>query len=78
MAYGPTTSWKIDGEKVKSGADFILGGSIITEDSNYSHEIKRCLFLGRKLITNLDSVLKSKDKCPCSQSYGFSSSHVQM
>ena len=78
MAYGPTTSWKIDGEKVKSGADFILGGSKITEDSNYSHKIKRCLFLGRKLITNLDSVLKNKDKCPYSQSYGFSSSHVQM
>ena len=58
MASGPTTSWQTDGETV---ADFILGGSIITADGDYSHEIKRHLLLGRKAITNLDSILKSRD-----------------
>ena len=58
MASGPITSWQIDEETV---ADFILGGSRITADGDCSHEIKRCLFLGRKVMTNLDSILKSKD-----------------
>ena len=58
MASGPITSWKIDGETV---ADFIFGGSEITADGDCSHEIKRCLLLGRKVMTNLDSILKSKD-----------------
>ena len=58
MASGPITSWQIDGETV---ADFIFGGSKITEDSDCSHKIKRCLLLGRKIMTNLDSILKSKD-----------------
>ena len=58
MAPGPITSWQIDGETV---AEFILGGSKITADGDCSHEIKRCLFLGRKVMTNLDSILKSRD-----------------
>ena len=58
MASGPITSWKIDGETV---ADFIFLGSKITVDGDYSHEIKRCLLLGRKVMTNLDSILKSRD-----------------
>ena len=58
MASGPITSWQIDGETV---ADFILGGSKITADDDCSHEIKRCLLLGRKVMTNLDSILKSRD-----------------
>ena len=58
MASGPITSWQIDGETV---ADFIFGGSKITADSECSHEIKRCLLLGRKVMTNLDSILKSRD-----------------
>ena len=58
MASGPITSWQIDGETV---ADFILGGSKITADDDCNHEIKRCLLLGRKVMTNLDSVLKSRD-----------------
>ena len=58
MASGPITSWQIDGETV---ADFIFGGSKITEDGDCSHEIKRCLLLGRKVMTNLDSILKSRD-----------------
>ena len=58
MASGPITSWEIDGETVR---DFILGGSKITEDGAYSHEIKRRLLLGRKVMTNLDSILKSRD-----------------
>ena len=58
MASGPITSWKIDGETV---ANFIFGGSKITADGECSHEIKRCLLLGRKVITNLDSILKSRD-----------------
>ena len=61
MAPGPITSWKIDGETRETVADFIFGGSKITGDGDCSHEIKRRLFLGRKVITNLDSVLKSRD-----------------
>ena len=61
MASGPITSWEIDGETVKIVRDFILGGSKITADGDCSHEIKRCLLLGRKVITNLDSILKSRD-----------------
>ena len=72
------TSWQIAGETVR---DFIFGGSKITADGDCSHEIKRCLLLGRKVMTTLDSILKSRDiinKGPSSQSYGFSSSHVWM
>ena len=61
MASGPITSWQTDGETVETEADFILGGSKITADGYYSHEIKRCLLLGRKVMTNLDSILKSRD-----------------
>ena len=61
MASGPITSWQIDGETVETVADFIFLGSKITADGDYSHEIKRCLFLGRKVMTNLDSILKSRD-----------------
>ena len=61
MASGPITSWQIDGESVETLADFILGGSKITADGDCSHEIKRPLLLGRKVTTNLDSILKSKD-----------------
>ena len=61
MAFGPITSWQIDGETVETVADFILGGSKITADGDCSHEIKRCLLLGRKVITSLDSILKSRD-----------------
>ena len=61
MASGPITSWKTDGETVETVSDFILGGSKITADVDCSHEIKRCLFLGRKVMTNLDSILKSRD-----------------
>ena len=61
MASGPITSWQIDGETVETMADFIFLGSKITADGNCSHEIKRHLFLGRKVITNLDSILKSRD-----------------
>ena len=61
MASGPITSWEIDGETVETVADFILGGSKITADGDCSHEIKRHLFLGRKVMTNLDSILKSRD-----------------
>ena len=61
MASGPITSWQIDGETVETVADFILGGSQITVDGNCSHEIKRRLLLGRKVMTNLDSILKSRD-----------------
>ena len=75
-ASGPINSWQIDGE---TAADFILGGSKITADGDCSHEIKRRLFLGRKVMTNLDSILKSRDianKGPSSQGYDFSSSHA--
>ena len=59
MASGPITSWEIDGETVETVADFIFLGSKITADGDYSHEIKRCLLLGRKVMTNLDSIFKS-------------------
>ena len=81
MASGPITSWQIDGETVETVSDFIFLGSKITVDGDCSHEIKRRLLLGRKGMTNLDSILKSRDTTnngPYSQSYGFSSSHVQM
>ena len=61
MASGPTTSWEIDGETVETVSDFIFGGSKTTSDGGYSHEIKRRLLLGRKVMTNLDSILKSRD-----------------
>ena len=61
MASGPITSWQIDGQTVETVADFILGGSKITADGDYSHEIKRRLLLGRKVMTNLDSIFKSRD-----------------
>ena len=61
MASGPITSWEIDGETVETVSDFILGGSKITTDDDCSHEIQRCLLLGRKVMTNLDSILKSRD-----------------
>ena len=81
LASGPITSWQIDGETMETVRDFIFLGSKITVDGDCSHEIKRYLFLGRKAMTNLDSILKSRDitnKGPSSQSYGFSSSHVWM
>ena len=81
MASGPITSWQIDGETMETVRDFILGGSKITADGDCSHEIKRCLLLARKLMTNLDSILKSRDfanKGLSSQSYSFSNSHVCM
>ena len=61
MASGPNTSWEIDGETLETVSDFILGGSKMTADGDCSHEIKRCLLLGRKVMTNLDSILKSRD-----------------
>ena len=61
MASGPITSWQIDGETVETVANFIFGGSKITADGDCSHEIKRCLLLGRKAMTNLESILKSRD-----------------
>ena len=61
MAYNPITSWEIDGETVETVSDFILGGSKITADGDCSQEIKRCLLLGRKVMTNLDSIFKSRD-----------------
>ena len=76
MASGPIPSWQIDGETMETERDFILGHSKITADGDCSHEIKRRLLLGRKVMTNLDSILKSRG--PCSQSYGFSSSLVWM
>ena len=81
MSSGPITSWQIDGETVDMVADFIFLGSRITVDGDCSHEIKRCLLLGRKVMTNLDSILKSRDnhfanKGLSSQSCGFSSGHV--
>ena len=80
-ASSPITSWQIDGEKMETVRDFIFLGSRITTDGDCSHEIKRHLLLGRKAMTNLDSILKSRDttlptKVQSSQSYGFSSSHV--
>ena len=81
VASGPISSCEIDGETVETVSDFILGGSKITADGDCSHEIKRRFLLGRKVMTNLDSMLKSRDiyfanKDLSSQSYGFSSSHV--
>ena len=61
MASGPITSWQIDGETMETVTDYILGGSKITADGDYSHEIKRHLILGRKVVTNLDSILKSRN-----------------
>ena len=83
MASGPITSWQIEREKVEAVTDFIFLGSKITVNGEFSHEIKRCLLLGRKTMTNLDSVLKSRDnhlgdKGLYSQSYGFSSSHLDV
>ena len=81
MVSGPITSWQIDGETMEIVSDFIFGGFKITVDGDCSHEIKRRLLLGRKPMTNLDSILKSRDianKGLFSQSYGFSDSHVWM
>ena len=80
-ASGPITSWEIDGETVETVADFIFLSSKITEDGDCSHEIERRLLLGRKVVTNLDSILKSyyfANKDLPSQGYGFSSGHVWM
>ena len=81
MASSPITSWQIDGETMETVTDLIFLGSKISADGDCNHEIKRCLLLGRKVMTNLDSTLKSRgiaDKGPSSQIYGFSSSHAQM
>ena len=82
VASSSITPWQRDGEKGKTVIDFIFLASKITVDSDCSHEIKRCLLLGRKVMTNLDSILKSRyyfaNKGPSSQGYGFSSSHVWM
>ena len=82
MASGPITSWQIDGETVETVADFIFGGSKITADGDCSHEIKRLLLLGKKVMTNLDSIFKQRhyfaNKGPSSQGHGFSSGHVWM
>ena len=80
MASGPITSWQIDGETVETVAEFIFLGSKITADDDCSHEIIRQLLLGRKVMTNLDSILKSRDITlqRSVQSYGFSSGHVWM
>ena len=82
MAYGAIISWQIDGETVETVADFIILGSKVTADGDWSHETKRPLFLGRKVMTNLDSIKKQRHyfvhKGPSSQGYGFSSSHVWM
>ena len=82
MASGPMTPWEIDRETMETVADFILGGSKITADGDCSHEIKRHLLLERKVMTNLDSILKSRhyfdNKGPSIQGYGFSSGHVWM
>ena len=80
MAPSPITSWQIDGKTMEIVTDFILGGSKITADGDCSHEIKRRLLLGRKVMTNLDSILKNRhsfaNKSPSSQSYVFSSIYV--
>ena len=83
MVSGPITSWETDGGTVETVADFIFLGSKITADGDCSHEIKRCLLLGRKVMTNLDSIFKKQvhyfaNKGPSSQGYGFSSSYVWM
>ena len=76
MASGPITSWEMDGETMETVTDFIFLGSKITADGDCSHEIKRCLLLGRKVMTNLDGIFKSRhcfaNKDPSSQGYGFS------
>ena len=83
MASGPIIPWQIHGETMETVRDFIFLGSKITADGDFSHEIKKCLLLRRKIMTNLDSILKKKrhyfvNKGPSGQSYGFSSSHVWM
>ena len=82
MASSPNTSWEIDGETVETVSDFILGGSKITADGDCNDEIKRYLLLGRKVMTKLDSILRSRhyfaNKGPSSQGYGFSIGHVWM
>ena len=81
MASGPITSWQIDGETMETLTDFIFLGYKITADGDGSHEIKRCLLLGRKALTNLDSILKRRDitlLTKVCQSCGFSSGHVWM
>ena len=81
MASSPIISWKIDRKTMETVTAFIFLGSKITADGHSSHEIKRCLLLGRKAMTNLDRILKSRDiadKDPSSQSYSFSCSHVWM
>ena len=86
MASGPITSWQTDGETVETVSDFIFGGSKITADGDCSHEIKRRLLLGRKIMSNLDNILNSRDTTlptkvrlvKTSQGYGFSSGHVWM
>ena len=82
MASGPITSWEIDGETVETVSDFSFLGPKITADGDCSHEIKRRLLLGRKVMTNLDSIFKSQDyfanKGPSSQGYGFSCGHAWM
>ena len=82
MASGPINSWETDGETVETVSDFIFLGSKITADGDCSHEIKRRVLLGRKVMTNLDSIFKSRDitlpTTPSSQGYGFSSGHVWM
>ena len=83
IAYSPITLWQIDGETMETVTDFIFLGSKITADGDCNHEIKRHLLLGRKVMTNLESILKSRDitfanKGQSSQSYGFSSGHVWM
>ena len=83
MASSPITSWEIGGETVETVSDFSFGGFKITADGDCSHEIKRCLFLGKKVMTNLDSILKKKrhyfaNKSLSRQSYDFSCGHVWM
>ena len=86
MASGPITSWQIDGETVETVADFIVLGSKITADGDSDNEIKRCLLLGRKFMTNLDSILKIRDitlptkvcQKSSSQGFGFSSGRIRM
>ena len=83
MASSPITSWQIDGETMETVKGFIFLGSKITADVDYSHEIKRCLLLGRKAMTKLDSIVKKVETLLCqqrpyNQSYGFSSGHVWM
>ena len=82
VASSPIISWQIDGEMMETVTDFIFLGSKITADGDCSHEIKRHLLLGRKAMTNLDSILKSRhyfaNKGPSSQGYGFSRSHIWM